>query len=670
MSQQEENYQNTKTTNQDPNPEMTDADCWTIINEACREPQSVDEIWSPEVIEAYANLTREVDRAKAKSMLKAAIRQFQTVVDTKEFVKGLDRRAAQCIRAKRKLHSNELQFVGMGKPKLWCGEYTAIEAGIYLMDEYGNETCVCNHPIYIAREIIPVDDAGRICVELKYRVNGGDWQSVIVPKRMIRDRKQIIELIENGIDASSENAGGLIQYFRTLENWSYGEHTIPESKGCGRFGWVNEGKEFMPYADGITFTGAREYKSIYDAIATKGTLEEWREAIRPFYKPDANQIPRMALAASVAAPIVGYMDDLPFFVHLFGASGHGKTVSLMLAASVWGNPKAEGGGLVQSFSSTAVGMERRAAVMCNMPMILDEVGVKGARDKEVSEIVYQLTEGVGKTRGSLEGLRQTGKWSTVFISSGEQPLTSDTSQAGVINRIISVDCNGQSIFGDDGARKLVEKIRNSYGHAGKMIVQKIMECGRDEIHERQRNMQTLLNAIMPEGMNKQILAASWLMAADQMLQEVVFNEILDDDADWLTRCIATKEDVDMLKRVLDWIEGWRGGNGRHFFDSANDAANGNSGVNADVWGFKRKTGVYAYNPTILKAEMEKSGFDYKAFISAAKAAGIIMLDSKGKTTVPCWVGGTRRFLIITTPEEEAEYAEPKPPVILNMMPRS
>ena len=94
MSQQEENCQNTKTTNQDPNPEMTDADCWTIINEACREPQSVDEIWSPEVIEAYANLTREVDRAKAKSMLKAAIRQFQTVVDTKEFVKGLDRRAA------------------------------------------------------------------------------------------------------------------------------------------------------------------------------------------------------------------------------------------------------------------------------------------------------------------------------------------------------------------------------------------------------------------------------------------------------------------------------------------------------------------------------------------------------------------------------------------------
>lgn len=642
------------------------SEIWDVINRACQNPKSQDDVWNDAVMEAYTALEDVSQRAKAKEMLKKAIKPFIGVTG---FANELDRQVREYMLQSAQGATNNFTFEDTGQEiKYPNAQYEIDENGIQHADEYGSTAWVCSHLIYVGREIEPIDDMGKRYVELHYKLKDKDWQTKLVPKSTICRRKEIVSLLEYGIDVTDVNDKLLIDYFRTIERLN----PVKVDVGCGRFGWVENGTKFMPYADKVTFTGAQEYRDIYDAIKAKGTLEDWREAIRPFYKPDANKIPRMALAASVAAPIVGYMDDLPFFVHLFGASGHGKTVSLMLAASVWGNPKAEGGGLVQSFSSTAVGMERRAAVMCNMPMILDEVGVKGARDKEVSEIVYQLTEGVGKTRGSLEGLRQTGKWSTVFISSGEQPLTSDTSQAGVINRIISVDCNGQSIFGDDGARKLVEKIRNSYGHAGKMIVDKIMEYGRDGIRRWQRNMQELLSKVMPEGMNKQILAASWLMMADQMLQGVVFGEILDDaNTNWLTRCIATKDEVDMLKRVLDWIEGWRGGNGRHFFDSANDAANGNSGVNADVWGFKRKAGVYAYNPTILKTEMEKNGFDYRAFISAAKAAGTIILDSKGKTTVPCRIGGgVHRFVVVTTPEEQAEYAEPKPPVILNMMPRS
>lgn len=637
------------------------SEIWDVINRACQNPKSQDDVWNDAVMKAYTALEDVSQRAKAKEMLKKAIKPFIGVTG---FANELDRQVREYMLQSAQGATDNFTFEDTGQEiKYPNAQYEIDENGIQHADEYGSTAWVCSHLIYVSREIEPIDDMGKRYVELHYKLKDKDWQTKLVPKSTICRRKEIVNLLEYGMDVTDVNDKLLIDYFRTIERMN----PVKVDVGCGRFGWVENGTKFMPYADKVTFTGAQEYRDIYDAIKAKGSFAEWREAIRPFYKPGANQIPRMALAASVAAPIVGYMDDLPFFVHLFGASGHGKTVSLMLAASVWGNPKAEGGGLVQSFSSTAVGMERRAAVMCNMPMILDEMGVKGARDKEVSEIIYQLTEGVGKTRGSLEGLRQTGKWSTVFISSGEQPLTSETSQAGVINRIISVDCNGQSIFGDDGARKLVERIRNSYGHAGKMIVQKIMECGRDAIHERQRNMQTLLNAIMPEGMNKQILAASWLMAADQMLQEVVFNEILDDDADWLTRCIATKDDVDMLKRVLDWIEGWRGMKGQYFFDSANDAANGNSGVNANVWGFKRTDENWAYNPVALKTEMEKAGFDYNAFMSAAKSAKLIKMGDKGRPTIVHRIGSqTIRCIVIISHKEQSEYAEQRPAKILNM----
>lgn len=46
------------------------------------------------------------------------------------------------------------------------------------------------------------------------------------------------------------------------------------------------------------------------------------------------------------------------FVHLWGVeSGTGKTVALMLAASVWGNPAI--GQYVQTFNATQVGHEKQ-----------------------------------------------------------------------------------------------------------------------------------------------------------------------------------------------------------------------------------------------------------------------------------------------------------------------
>ena len=81
---------------------------------------------------------------------------------------------------------------------------------------------------------------------------------------------------------------------------------------------------------------------------------------------------RIILAASFASVLLEPLNCLPFFVHLWGVdSGTGKTVALMVAASVWGDPAV--GSYIKTFDGTVVGQEKTAAFLNNLPLCLDEL---------------------------------------------------------------------------------------------------------------------------------------------------------------------------------------------------------------------------------------------------------------------------------------------------------
>lgn len=94
--------------------------------------------------------------------------------------------------------------------------------------------------------------------------------------------------------------------------------------------------------DGLTFDGEANYKTLFDAVHPAGNREEWIALARKVRK--GGIAGRMALAAAFASPLVSVVNGLPFFLHIWGGeSGSGKTVALMLAASVWANPDPAGG---------------------------------------------------------------------------------------------------------------------------------------------------------------------------------------------------------------------------------------------------------------------------------------------------------------------------------------
>lgn len=149
--------------------------------------------------------------------------------------------------------------------------------------------------------------------------------------------------------------------------------------------------------DGLIFDGDANYRTMFQAIAPHGDYTEWLETARECRKMSTTA--RIMLAAAFASVLIQRLGGLPFFVHLWGVdSGTGKTVALMLAASVWGDPQI--GRYVQTFNSTAVGQEKTAAFLNSIPVLVDELQLAKDGRGRTQFNVYALAQGVGRTRGT------------------------------------------------------------------------------------------------------------------------------------------------------------------------------------------------------------------------------------------------------------------------------
>ena len=108
----------------------------------------------------------------------------------------------------------------------------------------------------------------------------------------------------------------------------------------------------------------------------------------------------------------------------------------MIAASVWACPKM--GEFCTTFNSTLVGQEMTAAFLNSLPMCIDELQIQSSSGvRDFDRIIYQLTEGVGRTRGAKTGgLQRMNTWRNCIITNGEHPISNSSSGGGAVNRVI------------------------------------------------------------------------------------------------------------------------------------------------------------------------------------------------------------------------------------------
>ena len=493
-------------------------------------------------------------------------------------------------------------------PEYAMGFWTCDEAGgIYRFGEGGQEVVACSHIIFPLRRLVNAY-TGAEKIEIAYK-RGTRWRTTTKPKSTISSANKIIELADEGVGVTSDNAKDLVKYLSDVEALNY--DIIPEIKAFDRLGWMDDYQSFSPYLKGAVFDDADAFRGVYDAVtAHHGSLDAWMRDALAIRKTSPVQT-KMALAASLASAIVKPCGANPFFLHLWGGTEAGKTVALMFAASVWADP--ECGRYWKTFDSTAVGQEKMAGFLGNLPLIIDELML--IRDKKsFDDIVYRLSEGQGRTRGNKEGgVQRQETWRLAVITTGEQPLSSAASGGGAVNRVIDCECTTK-LFKDP--HWAANSFRQNYGWLGERWISWLMQDNHLSLVKSTYSgfYRTITDKHITT--EKQASAAALILTADSFATEAFFQDGKAISIDAIEAFLTSAREVDQNERAYEYILETIAMNDFHF------SAPTDSYI--EQWGWKDVlTNTVCINRTIFGKLMSDGGFDARGFLSWGLRMGVV-----------------------------------------------
>lgn len=539
------------------------------------------------------------DRAKelgVKGKFDSMVKAFQKVAKSERSKQN----------SSQSMLENWTNFTGGGYDNMKCGSWIAGDDGIHTFNkDYTNEVVVCYHPILPVERLKNLE-TGEEQIKLAYKRNHR-WREIVVPKDLVSSANKIVALSKLGVAVTSENAKLLVKYLSDVENLN--DDDIPVQKSSGKLGWIGEG--FVPYSDDVIFDGDLQFKQVFESIGPHGNKQVWMSYVRKLRATKRPEI-LFSLAASFASILVGKLGVLPFIFDLWGATEGGKSVSMMLAASVWANPDI--GQYIGDFKSTEVQLEVRADMLNHLPMMLDDSSKVSSRIRENFEgFVYDLCSGKGKSRSNKDlGVRRENRWKNTILTNGERPLSSYVSQGGAINRILELEC-GEHVFEDP--HEAVEMFKKNYGHAGKQFVQIVQRLGEEEIRKIQMQFQKEL--FQDDKMQKQSIALSAILTADKIATDYLFCDGIYITMDSARTVLVDKNELSENERCYQYLLDKINMNNQRF----------DMDTKVEKWGTIDQIDGSAYAVIYVQAFKDlckDGGFSDKAFLSWADRKGVIL----------------------------------------------
>ena len=497
--------------------------------------------------------------------------------------------------------------------ELNAGDWEADDSGIFKKNGYNDEVA-CPHPIMPVERLVNID-TGEEKLQLAFR-KGTIWRKIIVSKTVLASSNKVTELAGSGIAVTSQNARAFIQYISVMENMNY--YLIPEKKSIGRFGYIPD-EGFSPFVDGLIFDGDANFKAMFQTVRSRGSETKWLETAAEVREMSTTV--KIILAASFASVLLEPLNCLPFFVHLWGVdSGTGKTVALMVAASVWGDPAV--GAYVKTFDGTVVGMEKTAAFLNNLPFCLDELQLAKDSKGRTTFDVYKLAQGVGRTRGNRSGgVDLTPTWRNCILTTGESPLTGTASGAGAVNRVIDIECKSAQAVIKDGMR-ISGAVKRNYGFAGRKFVERLYQPGViDQVSERYRELFRILSD--RDTTEKQAMAAAAIILADELACQWIFSGQQPLTIEQVSEFLASKAAVSAgdrgYKYLCDWVT-----------QNSNKLCGRSENPNIEVLGALEDGRAYIIR-SVFERILQDAGYSTAAMISYLKQSNLIETRGRANT---------------------------------------
>jgi len=577
-----------------------------LINEGFTPFGEISELTEEQIIDkdifSYIfSIESDINREEIIVMLQIRAKALKV---TKQFNKLLKIYREIYIKELKGRNDKITDFKDSPYPNLKCGKWLANEIGI-LKKDYSNS----GQPIIIKASPIPVMPIERLVnietniekVKLAF-FKDGKWQEIIAEKNTISSKAKILQLANRGLEVNEDNAKNLITYLADIVELNI----IPTKKGISHLGWVEE--EFIPYTEEYCLDIDQEFKQKLNNIKEKGDYIQWKEHIKKLR--NASIALRFLIASSFASVLTKKFNINTFIVHLWGKSGNGKTVAEMICASIWGKPDEN---FISNLSNTTIANERLCNFYRNMPVFLDELQIAKTKYKNFDELIYILTEGKGKERGTVDnGLRELTEWQNIIIVTGEEPITSDISKEGVKNRVIEI--NEDNVIIENG-NETVNLIQANYGFAGKEFIELIKD--KEKLRTLQKNFSEELSKSIEY--KKQVNAFSIIMTADYIVSNEIFNDkplAIEQIKQYIRN--DTEETERIYQQIIEWIT-----------QNSNKFINENNTPMTEIWGKYEENSIYVI-VKVLTDFLSDRNISFKGIKEKLFNKGCIEKNAKGE----------------------------------------
>lgn len=476
---------------------------------------------------------------------------------------------------------------------------------------------VCRTPILLTQRLKNLE-TGDEKMEVAFK-RDGEWQRAIYPRSVIFSSRSITTLADLGCTITSENSKNVVKFLGALESENI--DIIPKNDATSTFGW-QPGRRFIPgHDEGITLDIDPSQRGMAAAYCQNGTMERWIEHMAPHRSREKF---RFILAASFAAPLLRIVKQRIFFVYNWGGSKGGKTAALKAALSAWGDPER----LMVNFNATQVGLERTAAFYCDLPLGIDERQLAGNNQGALEKIVYMIASGTGKIRGAKSGGIQTvHQWRTVALATGEEPLSTETSQTGVSTRVLEI--YGGPFDNEQDAALMHQQAAMDCGWAGPAFIEHILQMDEREIVERYEDMQRYIRETSQGKNGSHIAGIAAVALADSLIDEWFFGGNPRESVAEAKRMAASilinqveANTTDVNENAVQFIVDWVLANRSYF------------GANAigTCLGFTSESGNTAYIfPSMLNQALTKAGYSPRKTMKYMAEKDLIGTDTDRKT---------------------------------------
>ncbi len=436
------------------------------------------------------------------------------------------------------------------------------EKGISHIDEKkAIPTMVCRTPIILTQRLKSME-TGEEKIEIAFK-RDGQWSRAIYPRSTIFTSRNITALADLGCTVTSENAKQVVSFLAALEAENI--DIIQKADSTSTFGWQTRGRFLPGHGDDIVLDIEPSLRGWAAAYHTAGTFEGWISTMQPHRSRDKF---RFILAASFAAPLLKIIQQRIFFVYNWGGSKGGKTAALKAALSAWGDPER----LMVNFNATQVALERMAGFYNDLPLGIDERQLAGQKQENLEKIVYMIASGTGRARGSKGGgLQALNTWRTVAIATGEEPLSTDTTQTGVSTRVLEI--YGGPFDDEKSASLMHQQAPVNCGWAGPEFISRLLATDERTITDQYEKMVEEIYAAANGTSGAHIAGISAVALADAIIDTWIFGNEAGENRNEAEQNAIIQEQLaagvsDVNENATQFIVDWILSNRAQFGDKA------------------------------------------------------------------------------------------------------